>query len=99
MNWFWLRAFPWLDTRARFVAQAPKGGCLLDLGSSDGETLNHIFELRPDLRLFAADKEGQPANYPKGCEFSRLDFESDRLPWSNGSMDAVTCMHLLEHLR
>jgi SAM-dependent methyltransferase len=99
MNWLWLRPFPWLDTRARFIAQAPQGAALLDLGSSDGETLNHIAELRPDLRIFAADKFGQPASYPKGCEFSRLDFESELLPWSNTSMDVITCMHLLEHLR
>ena len=55
MNWALLRQFPWLDTRAQFVAAAPRAGALLDLGSSDGETLRHIAELRPDLRLYAAD--------------------------------------------
>ena len=55
-----MRRFPWLDTRARFVARIPQAGKLLDLGSSDGETLCHIAELRPDLRLFAADMAGQP---------------------------------------
>jgi SAM-dependent methyltransferase len=98
MNWLWLRPFPWLDTRARFVAQAPKGATLLDLGSSDGETLGHIAELRPDLRLFAADKFGQPEKYPAGCQFSRVDFERDHLSWPANSMDAITCMHLVEHL-
>lgn len=99
MNWLWLRPFPWLDTRARFAAQVPQGAALLDLGSSDGETLGHIAELRSDLRLFAADKCGQPEKYPAGCQFSRVDFECDRLPWPDGSMDAITCMHLVEHLR
>ena len=99
MNWFWLRPFPWLDTRARFVACAPRNATLLDLGASDGETLCHFAELRPDLKFFAADKFGQSENYPNGCQFSGLDFESEPLPWSNGSMDVVTCMHLLEHLR
>ncbi|HEX5220570.1 MAG TPA: class I SAM-dependent methyltransferase [Verrucomicrobiae bacterium] len=99
MNWLWLRPFPWLDTRAKFIAQAPRGAALLDLGSSDGETLNHIAQLRPDLRLFAADKFGQPERYPRGCEFSRLDFEAEALPWADNVVDAVTCMHLLEHLR
>jgi len=98
MNWLWLRPFPWLDTRARFAARAPQRAALLDLGSSDGETLGHIAELRPDLRLFAADKFGQPERYPTGCQFSRVDFECERLPWSDGSMDAITCMHLVEHL-
>jgi len=98
MNWANLRLFPWLDTRARFVAQIPKSGTLLDLGSSDGETLRHFAELRPDLRLFAADKAGQPENYPGDCQFHRADFECDTLPWPEGSMDAITCMHLVEHL-
>lgn len=99
MNWLWLRPFPWLDTRARFVAQAPRGARLLDLGSSDGETLRHMAELRPDLQLQAADISGQPEKYPAGCQFAKVDFEVEQLPWGDGSVDAITCMHLVEHLR
>ena len=98
MNWACLRSCPWLDTRARFVAATPAAGALLDLGSSDGETLGHIAELRPDLRLFAADKAGQPEKYPAGCEFQRADLERERLAWPDRSMDGITCMHLIEHL-
>ena len=98
MNWAWLRTFPWLDTRARFVASLPKGAALLDLGASDGETLGHFAQLRPDLRFFAADKTGQPQKYPTGCKFHRADFERETLPWLDGSIDAITCMHLIEHL-
>ena len=98
MNWTYLRSCAWVDTRARFVAGTPPGGALLDLGSSDGQTLGHMAELRPDLRLFAADLGGKPGNYPAGCQFQRADFERDRLPWAAGSMDAITCMHLVEHL-
>ena len=99
MNWIYLRRFSWVDTRARFVAGTPRGGALLDLGSSDGETLGHIAELRPDLRLFAVDLEGRPEDYPAGCQFHRGDLERDRLPWAAGSMNAITCMQLVEHLR
>lgn len=99
MNWANLRPFPWLDTRARFVAATPPGGALLDLGTSDGETLGHFAELRPDLRLFAADKFGHPEKYPLGCQFHRADLERDPLPWADGAMDAITCMHLVEHLQ
>src|SRR5688572_13392124 len=53
MNWRCLHPWPWLDTRARFIARTPRGGKLLDLGASDGETLRHIAELRPDLSLAA----------------------------------------------
>lgn len=98
MHWRFLRPWPWLDTRARFVARTPRGGSLLDLGASDGETLRHFSELRPDLRLAAADKIGQPENYPTACEFRRADFEKPPLPWSDSSIDAITCMHVLEHL-
>ncbi len=99
MNWAYLRWFPFLDTRAGFVAKIPRNGSLLDLGSSDGETLRHFAELRPDLRLHAADLAGRPEAYPPNCQFHRADLEQDRLPWPDSSMDAVTCMHLLEHLR
>ncbi len=98
MNWSCLRPFPWLDTRARFVAQVPRAGVLLDLGASDGETLGHIAQLRPDLRLLAADKFGQPEKYPAGCQFRRADFELEPLPWPDATVDAITCMHLVEHL-
>ena len=98
MNWKYLRAFPGLDTRAKQIAQTPRGGSLLDLGSSDGETLNHVAEFRPDLRLHSADKFGQPENYPARCDFRRLDFSCDKFPWPDRSMDAITCMHVIEHL-
>lgn len=98
MNWARIRLIPWIDTRARFVALVPQGGSLLDLGSSDGETLRHIAELRPDLRLHAVDLAGAPENYPAGCRFHRADLRQDRLPWAEGSFDAITCMHLVEHL-
>lgn len=99
MNWALLRHASWLDTRAAFVAAAPRGAVLLDLGSSDGETLRHIAELRPDLRLHAVDVAGIPEHYPPRCLFHRADLEHDRLPWPDGSMAAITCMHLVEHLR
>ncbi len=98
MNWRSLRHCAWLDTRANFVAGVPTGGTLLDLGSSDGETLGHIAELRPDLRLLAVDVAGAPENYPAGCDFQRADLERDQLPWPDACADAITCMHLVEHL-
>ncbi len=98
MNWAKLRQAPWLDTRAGFVARAPQAAALLDLGSADGETLRHIAELRPDLRLFAADLAPHPERYPPNCRVHQGDLQKDRLPWPDGSMNAITCMHLVEHL-
>src|ERR1035437_3824194 len=98
MNWLHLRRAPWLDTRARFVAGVRLDGTLLDIGSSNGETLSHFAELRPDLRFFATDLAGEPEKYPPGCQFHRGDLQQDKLPWPDASMDAITCMHLVEHL-
>jgi len=98
MNWSYFRFAPWIDTRVSFVNGTPRGGALLDLGASDGQTLSHMAQLRPDLRFFAADIEGRPENYPSGCQFARVDLQRDQLPWPDHSIDAITCMHLVEHL-
>jgi SAM-dependent methyltransferase len=100
MNWKYLRAAPWLDTRAGFVADVPRGGNLMDIGSSDGRTLGHMAELRPDLHFFATDiQQGSPEKYPAGCQFHRGDIQTQPLPWRDSHMDAITCMQLVEHLQ
>jgi ubiquinone/menaquinone biosynthesis C-methylase UbiE len=72
---------------------------LLDLGAPDGETLRHISELHPDLSLCAVDIAGLQASYPLGCDFHQAHLQVARLPWPDEHLDAVTCMHLVEHLR
>ena len=99
MNWTWMRFAAGIDTRAHFVNALPRGGQLLDLGSSDGGTLRHFAELRPDLALSAADLEGHPAKYPPKTDFKRADFDRDVFPWPDESFHGITCMHVVEHLQ
>lgn len=98
MNWKYFRKISWIDSRSLFVSTTPRNGTLLDIGSSNGETLSHINELRPDLKLFATDVVGNPENYPRNCSFFRGDIQKDKLPWADESMDSITCMHVVEHL-
>lgn len=99
MNWSHWRSIPWIDTRAAFVSLTPRNGSLLDLGSSDGQTLCHMSELRPDLHFSAVDIGAPPTRMPRGTGFARANLESDNLPWPDRSFDAITCMHVVEHLQ
>lgn len=99
MKWSLWRSFPWIDTRSAFVDATPEGGKLLDLGSSNGDTLCHMWELRPDLVFFSVDIAGPPPRMPPNTSFARADLESQKLPWPSQSFDSITCMHLVEHLR
>jgi len=98
VNWKGWRRVPWIDTRAAFVAAVRRDGALLDLGTSDGSTLAHFAELRPDLRLHAVDIAPRPAGAPSEVEFVVADLERDTLPWPASTFDAITCMHVVEHL-
>ena len=64
MNWTRWRRIPWIDTRAASVAATSNGGSLFDLGSSDGQTLRHVGELRSDLKFFSVDIAGRPSCTP-----------------------------------
>lgn len=98
MNWKYLRKYPFIDTRAQFISSVCPNGSLLDIGSSDGETLWHFHEFRPDLVLYATDIKGNPDHYPPGTVYFQGDIQSNVLPWSDNKFDAITCMHLAEHL-
>lgn len=98
MNWTRLRNFLWIDTRFKFIGNLPLNSNLLDIGSSNGETINHFKEARPDIHLFSTDIAGRPENFHAEIQFQRADITKDKLPWNDQSMDGITCMHLVEHI-
>jgi SAM-dependent methyltransferase len=98
MNYTNWRNFLFIDTRFNFIGKLPKAGSLLDIGSSDGQTLTHFNEARPDLKLYSTDIAGKPELYPPQTNFFRGDITKDSLPWASETLDAITCMHLVEHI-
>ncbi|PYO48175.1 MAG: hypothetical protein DMD72_08095, partial [Gemmatimonadetes bacterium] len=56
-------------------------------------------ELRPDLKFSSVDIAGRPPRAPRDTAFVLADLVTDSLPWPDGSFDAITCMHVVEHLR
>ena len=99
MNWKFLRKMSFLDKRAAVVNTVPYGGNLLDLGCSDCRTLNHFIELRPDLHFSAVDLCDFQARIPDNVVFRKLDLVTDELPFASESMDLITMMQLMEHLK
>lgn len=98
MNWKFIRPFPWIDTRTIAVRNVPKNGRVLDIGTSDGSTLRHFYELRPDLVYHAADINQSGEKLPPECTFARLDITREKIPFPDNSLDCVMAMHLIEHL-
>ncbi len=76
------------DRATRDVRQ---GGTVLDFGCGEGDFLNTLAELRPDLSLYGFDPESDhvPERY-------RLVDDMAAVP--SGSVDLVCCFETLEHL-
>ena len=82
---------------------APLGGetTLLDIGCWDGgSTVERGAAFGAD-RLLGVEvfPEAAERAIRRGIEVSRLDLEVETLPWPDGSVDAVVCNQVLEHLK
>ena len=67
------------------------GGTVLDFGCGQGDFLNTLADLRPDLTLIGFDPES-------GHEAERYAPVDDVAPPAAGSVDLVCCFETLEHL-
>lgn len=99
---------PWLPERRAPQAQAEDlipllaaaGPAILDLGCGAGGSVDHFRGVRPDVAWVGADV----ASSPEVAERRRTDasfvtFDGVHLPLGDGSIDAVYCKQVLEHVR
>ncbi len=75
----------------RVTGQVRQGGAVLDYGCGQGDFLNTLADLRPDLALYGYDPESD--HVPE-----RYDLVDDVAAVPTGSVDVVCCFEALEHL-
>jgi SAM-dependent methyltransferase len=75
----------------RVTQEVRQGATVLDFGCGQGDFLNTLADLRPDLTLYGFDPESQ--HVPE-----RYTLVDDMAKVPSGSVDLVCCFETLEHL-
>ncbi len=90
------RALPSL--KAKFlVDHAPRSGKLVEIGSGDGKLLRTLRQHLPALELHGCDVRNV-ITAPDVYEFRRIVGDSGRLPYDDGTFEAVAIFDVLEHV-
>ena len=77
----------------------PKNSKLLDFGCGNGDVLRRFHELRKDIKIIGVDVIDFSEDISKkGGEFIKIDQIEDIRQVGHSSFDAITCIHVLEHL-
>ena len=84
-------------SRYRFIKSLPWGAVVLDIGAGNGLMQKQIRQYRPDLKFISVDKFDFSKEFPAGTFFS-VDISNEVLPIESGTIDAVFCSHVFEHL-
>jgi ubiquinone/menaquinone biosynthesis C-methylase UbiE len=83
--------------RYRFIDSLHKGATVLDLGCGDGQIQKSIKRYRPDLKFISVDKY----DFSREVTFEtffEVDISTEALPITDDSVDAVFCVHVLDHI-
>lgn len=90
-----------IERLLRGVADGHREATLLDVGCWDGELSGRCGAALGAQRMLGVEVYEGPAAEAeaKGLEVARVDLESGRFPWEDGSVDVVVCNQVLEHLK
>lgn len=83
--------------RYRFISLLPEKAVVLDIGCGDGHFQTRLREYRQDLQFISVDKCDFSDKFPAKT-FHKMDITTEALPISSGTVDAVFCAHVLEHI-
>jgi SAM-dependent methyltransferase len=90
-----------IERLLRGVASEHRDPTLLDVGCWDGELSERCGAALGAKRMLGVEVYEEPAvaAEAKGLEVARVDLETNRFPWEDGSVDVVVCNQVLEHLK
>ena len=90
-----------IERLLRRIAAQRRGPTLLDVGCWDGGFSRRCGAALEAERILGVEVYGDPAAVAErsGLEVARIDLESERLPWADGTVDVLVCNQVLEHLK
>ncbi len=90
-----------IERLLRGVAGEHRDPTLLDVGCWDGELSERCGSVLGARRTLGIEVYEKPATAAerRGLEVARVDLETGRFPWQDGSVDVVVCNQVLEHLK